>query len=134
MARSMSGRAGGILSYFTRHRTAANLLLVVLLVCGAAAAPNMRAQFFPDVIIDSVSVTTVWEGAGADETHVAINDIPDCGQLVDTGRPQQRAETRHATSVVDPPLVRINRVHSSELAHHERFSPEPWPFLFKNNG
>ena len=58
--RPAPGGPGGLLSYFTRHRTAANLLLVLLLVSGLAAAPNMRAQFFPDVIVDSVSVTTIW--------------------------------------------------------------------------
>ncbi|MFQ5410519.1 MAG: prolyl oligopeptidase family serine peptidase [Anaerolineales bacterium] len=42
-------RVGGVLSYFTRHRTAANLLLVVLIALGIAAFPRMRAQFFPDV-------------------------------------------------------------------------------------
>ena len=30
--RRLPGRAGGVLSYFTRHRTAANLLLVIMLV------------------------------------------------------------------------------------------------------
>ena len=55
---------GGLLSYFARHATAANLLLVVLIVAGLAALPRMRAQFFPDVIIDNVSVRVVWEGAG----------------------------------------------------------------------
>lgn len=63
---------GGILSYFTRHRTAANLLLVVLLVAGAAAFPQMRAQFFPDVIIDNVRVNVTWEGAGAEDVDRAI--------------------------------------------------------------
>ena len=47
MMREIPGAAGGILSYFTRHRTVANLLLLVMLVLGAAAIPNMRAQFFP---------------------------------------------------------------------------------------
>ena len=37
----------GIISYFTRHPTAANLALVVMLMLGVVAAPNMRAQFFP---------------------------------------------------------------------------------------
>ena len=63
----MLGRAGGVLSYFTRHGTAANLILVLLLAAGAAAIPNMRAQFFPDVIIDNVTVSVNWSGAGAEE-------------------------------------------------------------------
>ncbi len=75
MARPVPSPVGGILSYFTRHRTAANLLLVVLLVAGLAAAPNMRAQFFPDVIVDNVTVNTVWEGAGAEDVDEAIVQV-----------------------------------------------------------
>ncbi|MCP3970580.1 MAG: efflux RND transporter permease subunit [Rhodobacteraceae bacterium] len=65
-------RFGGILSYFTRHRTAANLLLVILIAAGIAAFPRMRAQFFPDVIIDSVAVNITWDGAGAKDVDHAI--------------------------------------------------------------
>lgn len=75
MVRDIPAAAGGILSYFTRHRTAANLLLVVLLVLGAAAIPNMRAQFFPDVIIDNVSVNVTWEGAGPEDVDGAIVQV-----------------------------------------------------------
>jgi multidrug efflux pump subunit AcrB len=75
MARAITGRAGGILSYFVRHRTAANLLLVVLLVAGFAAGPNMRAQFFPDVIVDNVSVNTTWVGAGAEDVDTAVVQV-----------------------------------------------------------
>ncbi|SEO74779.1 Multidrug efflux pump subunit AcrB [Salinihabitans flavidus] len=65
----------GLLSYFTRHATAANLLLVVLIVAGLAAGPRMRAQFFPDVIIDNVSVSVLWEGAGAEDVDTAIVQV-----------------------------------------------------------
>ena len=72
MARDLAPAAGGLLSYFTRHRTAANLLLVVMIVLGIAAAPRMRAQFFPDVIVDTVSVSVEWRGAGAEDVDSAI--------------------------------------------------------------
>ncbi len=75
MIRDIPHAAGGLLSYFTRHRTAANLLLLVLLVLGAAAMPNMRAQFFPDVIIDNVRVTVSWDGAGPEDVDGAIVQI-----------------------------------------------------------
>ena len=65
-------RVGGVLSYFTRHRTAANLLLVMMIVAGIAAIPRMRAQFFPDVIIDNVSISVAWDGAGASDVDLAI--------------------------------------------------------------
>jgi len=65
-------RVGGLLSYFARHRTAANLLLVVLIAAGIAAMPRMRAQFFPDVVIDRVAVNVAWDGAGAEDIDRAI--------------------------------------------------------------
>ncbi|TCP62864.1 multidrug efflux pump subunit AcrB [Rhodovulum bhavnagarense] len=67
--------AGGLLSYFTRHRTAANLLLVILIVAGLVAAPRMRAQFFPDVVIDDISVAIQWEGAGAEDVDAGIVQV-----------------------------------------------------------
>lgn len=72
----MSGLpVGGILSYFTRHPTAANLLLALMLVAGLIALPNMRAQYFPDIVIDRISVTAEWEGAGAEDVDTGIVQI-----------------------------------------------------------
>jgi len=70
-----AGAPKGLLSYFTRHSTAANLLLVVLLAFGIAALPKMRAQFFPDVVIDNVRVSVVWQGAGAEDVDTAIVQV-----------------------------------------------------------
>jgi Cation/multidrug efflux pump len=95
MARAVGGAAGGILSYFTRHRTAANLLLVVLLAAGIFSAPNMRAQFFPDVIIDNIDVSVRWDGAGAEDVDSAI------------------------VQVLEPALLSIEGVESSEAVSRE---------------
>ena len=65
----------GIFRYFTRHKTAANLLLIMMLAAGLAAAPRMRAQFFPDIVIDNVSVTVTWPGAGAADVDSAIVQV-----------------------------------------------------------
>ena len=75
MARDLPRRAGGLISYFTRHRTAANLLLVVMVVLGLAASTKMRAQFFPDVVVDNVSVSVIWEGAGPQDVDAAIVQV-----------------------------------------------------------
>ena len=55
----LTNRASGILGYFTRHRTAANLLLVLMLAAGFLALPQMRAQYFPDVIVDDINTTNM---------------------------------------------------------------------------
>ncbi len=70
--RSLPPGGVGILSYFTRHRTAANLLLMFLVVAGLSAVPQMRAQFFPDVVSDEIDIAITWDGAGAEDVDDAI--------------------------------------------------------------
>ena len=72
MTREISPAAGGVLSYFTRHRTLANLFFVLLILLGLAAAPNMRTQFFPDVVNDTITVRADWDGAGANDIDESI--------------------------------------------------------------
>lgn len=75
MVRALPGTAKGVLSYFTRHRTAANLLLVVMIAAGIYAFPKMRAQFFPDIIIDTITVSVAWDGAGAEDMDAGIVQV-----------------------------------------------------------
>lgn len=76
MARGLSTDGSkGILSYFTRHRTLANLLLAVMIVAGLIAATRLRAQFFPDVIVSEVEVTVAWAGAGPEDVDRAIVSV-----------------------------------------------------------
>ena len=65
----------GILSYMTRHPTAANLFLVIMLLAGLTSFPQMRAQFFPDVIVDNVTVSLRWDGAGPEDVDRAIVQV-----------------------------------------------------------
>ncbi len=96
MARQIPAAAGGILSYFTRHRTVANLLLVVLLLAGLAAVPNMRTQFFPDVILDKVRVSVDWNGAGAEDVDAAIVQVLEPSLLAVEGVMTADTTTREA--------------------------------------
>ena len=50
----------------------ANLLLVILIVAGLLALPKMRSQFFPDIIVDNINLSVVWQGAGAEDVDAAI--------------------------------------------------------------
>ncbi|MCV3270665.1 efflux RND transporter permease subunit [Roseobacter sinensis] len=71
----ISDAAGGILSYFTRHRTVANLVFVAMVVAGLFAFPNIRSQFFPDATFDQVTVTVTWDQASADDVDSAIIQV-----------------------------------------------------------
>ncbi|MFC7705704.1 efflux RND transporter permease subunit [Plastorhodobacter daqingensis] len=81
----MRMHAGAIFSYFTRHGTAANLVLVVMLAAGIWAIPNMRSQFFPDVVVQSISVSVGWSGAGAEDVDRAIVQLLEPTLLVVEG-------------------------------------------------
>ncbi|MEL7149487.1 MAG: efflux RND transporter permease subunit [Pseudomonadota bacterium] len=100
MARDLGKATGGILSYFVRHRTAANLLLLVLLLAGLYAVPQMRAQFFPDVIVDDIDISVRWDNAGAGDIDASIIQVlePDL-QSVD-GVIETSARSREGTGSI----------------------------------
>ncbi|MBM1220341.1 efflux RND transporter permease subunit [Ponticoccus sp. SC2-23] len=102
----------GILSYFTRHRTLANLCLVLMLTAGVVAFPNMRAQFFPDVVVDSLSVSVSWDGAGAEDVDEAIVQVLEPALLAVqgvTGSNARSTEGRASVSLDFEPGYDIER-------------------------
>ena len=98
--RDLAPPAGGLLSYFTRHRTAANLLLLLLLILGLAAMPNMRAQFFPDVIVERVTVNVTWEGAGPEDVDGAIVQVLEPVLLAVDGVEESNSTSREGSATL----------------------------------
>ena len=62
----------GFLSIFTRHRTLANLILMVMVVGGLYSAPRIRAQFFPDTVVQEIDVRVQWDGAGPEDVDRSV--------------------------------------------------------------
>lgn len=98
--RALPPSAGGILSYFTRHKTAANLLLVMMVVAGLAAFPQMRAQFFPDVVSDDITVVMTWQGAGAEDVDTAIVAVLEPALLLVPGVTASEASSREGRASI----------------------------------
>jgi multidrug efflux pump subunit AcrB len=90
----------GVISWFTRHRTAANLLLVLLIALGLMATPRMRAQFFPDIIIDNVTVSVIWEGSSAEDMDNAVVQVLEPVLLGVEGVDEASASSREGTASV----------------------------------
>ncbi|MTH98137.1 efflux RND transporter permease subunit [Roseibium sp. RKSG952] len=63
------------LDYMVRHRTAANLLLAIMLLGGIAASLQIRTQYFPDFVREQVDVRVAWPGAGPDDLDRAVVEI-----------------------------------------------------------
>ena len=91
----------GVFSYFARHGTAANLLLLLMIAAGLAAFPKMRAQFFPDVILDSVTVTVEWDGAGAEDVDSAIVELLEPTLLAVDGVASTEARSREGRASIE---------------------------------
>ncbi len=68
-------RFASFLDYMVRHRTAANLLLALMLIAGLAAGTQIRTQFFPDFVREEVDVDVSWPGAGPDDLDRSVVEI-----------------------------------------------------------
>ena len=73
-AEGASGDTGrtGLLGFFVRHRTAANLVMVLMFLAGFVGLKQMNTQFFPDFGIDMVLTTVSWPGASATDVDSNI--------------------------------------------------------------
>ena len=62
----------GLISIFSNHPVAANLLMVMMLLAGAWGIRQLNTQFFPSFNIDYASVRVVWSGASAEDVEALI--------------------------------------------------------------
>ncbi|MFN6977807.1 MAG: efflux RND transporter permease subunit, partial [Gemmobacter sp.] len=90
----------GILSVFARHPTLANLLLVLMVVAGIAAGLRIRAQFFPDIIVQNVTVTVPWPGAGAEDVDRGVVQLLEPALLVVDGVAKSTARAREGSATI----------------------------------
>jgi multidrug efflux pump subunit AcrB len=65
----------GLISLFVRHRNAANLVMVLLIIFGAIALSRINTQFFPKIEIPVITTTVVWSGASAEDVEANILEI-----------------------------------------------------------
>ncbi len=61
-----------MISYFARHPTAANLLMIAMLVIGLLCLGMLQRETFPDVTPSEVQVRVIYPGATAEEVEEAI--------------------------------------------------------------
>lgn len=61
-----------MISYFTRHATAANLLMLTLLVAGILLVQDVKRESLPDITPSEVEIKIIYPGASAAEIEEAI--------------------------------------------------------------
>ena len=62
----------GLFALFANHPTAPNLVMIAMVVAGIWAATNITVQFFPETVINVVSVNHRWTGASAEDIDEAL--------------------------------------------------------------
>ncbi|MCX4244239.1 efflux RND transporter permease subunit [Paraliomyxa miuraensis] len=61
-----------MIEYLARHRTAANLLMLMIIVLGVTALPGMRRETFPDFASTTVTIRVIYPGASATEVEESV--------------------------------------------------------------
>ena len=62
----------GPISLFARHPTAANLIMLLMIIAGVWGILKMNSQFLPSFGIDIVTVTIEWPGANSEDVDSNI--------------------------------------------------------------
>ncbi len=65
-------KGASIIGVFARHRTAANLLMALMIIGGLGSLTRLNTQFFPDFGIDIIFVAIEWPGASAEDVDSNI--------------------------------------------------------------
>ncbi|MFB9140097.1 efflux RND transporter permease subunit [Maritalea porphyrae] len=60
-------RARNLLEIFVRHKNAANLLMVLLILFGVWGMSKLNRQFFPSLEVGVINISMSWSGASADD-------------------------------------------------------------------
>lgn len=68
---------GGGLRFFASHPTAANLVMLVMIIIGLAAATRLNTQFFPEFGVDYITVEIAWPGASAEDIDSSVVEAVD---------------------------------------------------------
>ncbi len=61
-----------MISFFAKHPTAANLLMLIILVAGLTSLPNLKRETFPEIQTNKIIVSVLYPGASTEETEQAL--------------------------------------------------------------
>ena len=68
-----------MIRFFAAHPTAANILMFIILLLGAASLPSLNKETFPEIFFNQVQITVAYPGASASEVEEGI-----CNRLEDS--------------------------------------------------
>jgi multidrug efflux pump subunit AcrB len=67
--------SSGLISLFTRHRNASNLVMALMIIFGIFSIGRINTQFFPTIEINTIRVVYNWTGASAEDIESNVLQI-----------------------------------------------------------
>ena len=71
---SKSKHQNDLLGLFANHKVAPNLLMIIMILAGIIALTKLNVQFFPSFELDTISVSTSWTGASAEDVETGVTN------------------------------------------------------------
>jgi len=68
------GHQNDLLGLFANHKVAPNLLMIMMILAGIVALTKLNVQFFPSFELDTISISTSWTGASAEDIETGITN------------------------------------------------------------
>ena len=62
----------GLIALFARHRVAANLMMMLMILAGAWGIQKLNTQFFPTFELDVITIHVTWSGAAAEDVERSV--------------------------------------------------------------
>ena len=91
----------GAIPFFVRHATAANLLMVLILIVGFVGLTRLNAQLMPDADFEFVRVQVIWPGATASDVDQTIVQAIEPEVRFLNGVDQVRSSSREGSAHVN---------------------------------
>ncbi|MEJ2610207.1 MAG: efflux RND transporter permease subunit [Candidatus Thiodiazotropha sp.] len=94
-----------MIDWFSRHPTAANLLMASIMLLGLTTLPGLQRETLPEIHNDKVEISVIYKGATADDVEDAI-----CRRLEDalegiSDLDEMRCESREGVGVATAVMV-----------------------------
>jgi multidrug efflux pump subunit AcrB len=106
-------RQRGPIAWMARNAVAANLLMLLFLVGGAATFRNITQEFFPDIATDTITVSVAYPGAGPEEVEdgiilvveEAVRGLNGIGEVTATAQEGSGIVVAEVIDTADPTIV-----------------------------
>jgi multidrug efflux pump subunit AcrB len=61
-----------MITFFAKHPTAANLLMLIILIAGLSSLPNLKRETFPEIQTNKIKASVIYPGASTEEIEQAL--------------------------------------------------------------